>query len=374
MNSKNALPEFLVSNLRISTSIRLHPDFVEDAARFARRLGVRLLAMPEPEASYKNNPQSREKDATLKANIHLVRFGAIRLFTKQEAGELWIQSIDLNPSLLLPDSEGRPLTPAGLQQALSTALREVAPLLANPRDALHVIPGLATGTDRCAHWSRIESEVFLRDILLRHFHDLSHPETGAAQGTSETRIRLQSQNEEYTITLEQRKERSEKSRNRQREPNPLRVRLSIDGSAVPGAYMKGKTCLIDGSLRLVGFDVSQLGRVHQEAMSRLVGIYVPAPAEWRDEGKPVTHARVLALLSVFTPFSMEELREMDEECRQPSQSTRTRLNTDIRAEARRLKPVPVASLFKSEMYEATDECQLPDHEIDPRIAEAYEKR
>ena len=96
--------------LRISTNIRLHPGFSEAPFSFARLRGVDLADDVLPETSYRNDPDTQEKTAKAKANIHLVRHGAIRLFTEGDRDDdVRVRGIDLNPSMLLYETKNNPL-------------------------------------------------------------------------------------------------------------------------------------------------------------------------------------------------------------------------------------------------------------------------
>jgi hypothetical protein len=156
----------------------------------------------------------------------------------------------------------------------------------------------------------------------------------------------------------------------------VRVRLILKGPKLTAEFRPfGTTARIRDEEKLVAFSERSIHRVHQAVMSRLKGMCLPVPPEWRDRdhGKPITHAKTIALISQLTPIPLEELRGMDEEIRRPSKSTRKRLNKEISKEVGRLNPVPVAGLFESAVYALPQPgmTALPSGKIDPAIAEAY---
>jgi len=345
LTSTNPLP---LHSLKISTRIRLHPDFVNDPDRFARRNGVDLVGEVNPSTSFKGDAATGEKSAKYNANIHLVEYGAIGIFTEQDNTGNWVKSIKLNPSILLHGKKNDPLVEKDLIMSQRILQNKVAPLLADPVDACHIVPGNGGDHDPIAYISAIETETLLPGIDLHCLHDLYHPIAGPAEGTTKNRIKLGETKDNCVITFKKAKCELP-GPDGVRKLRGLRVRLSLKGDALVSMYGRsGSTAEVKHTRRLITFQTSDPALVHQMAMSRLEGTYLRTPTEWQHggNGKPVTHAKLIALVSKLTPIPLEELSEMDGIIRQPSKSSVRLLSQDVPVEVGRLKPVPVSTLFK----------------------------
>jgi hypothetical protein len=362
-------------SLKISTTLRLHSEFSKAPVVFARRHRVDLADDVFPETSFKNDPKSQEKIAKGKANIHLVRHGAIRLFIDRDGDGDWVRSIELNPSLLLNQAEGHPLVHHNLLVALITLKHQVTPLLADPLDAKHIVPGLPGKGDSVAYLSKIVSEILLPGIQRPYLHGLSHLETGPAQGATRTRVQLGKKGDNCVIRFTEAKGKRSEPRGTQHVPG-ARVMLILKGDALPKWFGRfGGTTSGKDIRRLVSFPASSVALVHQMMMSQLEGTYLARPPEWSDKslGKPVTHAKTIALLSQLTPIPIEELRSIDEELRAPSKSTRERLDEDVPVAASWLTPIPASSLFTSAVYSSLESGMTTraTTQIDPQVTAAY---
>lgn len=362
-------------SLSISTPLRLHSEFSKAPVVFARRHRVDLADDVFHATSFKNDPDSQEKIAKGKANIHLVRHGAIRLFIERNNNCDWVKSIELNPSLLLNQAEGHPLLHHNLLVALSILKRQVTPLLADPLDAKHIVPGLPGKGDSVAYLSEIVSEILLPGILRPYLHGLSHPLTGPAQGSTRTRVQLGNKGDDCVIQFTEAKGKRSEPIGTQHVPG-VRVMLILRGDALPKWFGRsGGTTSGKDIRRLVSLPGSSVALVHQMMMSQLEGTYLARPPEWSDKslGKPVTHAKTIALLSQLTPIPIEELRSIDEELRAPSKSTRKRLDEDVPLAASWLTPIPASSLFTSAVYSAQESGMITraSEPIDPQVAAAY---
>lgn len=358
--------------LKASTRLRLHPEFVKDSKLFAKRHGVNLVDDVFPATSFKNNKETGDKDESLKANIHLVRHKAIRLFTEHDDDGGRIRGYDLRPSILLNGNKSYPLTGYDLALSLSILRDQVAPLLADPTDARYIVPGLVDDGTHVTSWSEIQSEVLIPDLDLRCLYGVSHPATGPAEGSTENRLKLGDRGD-CVIIIEPAKWTIVGPEGPQ-EVHGVRVRLSLRGNALVNSFREfGNSSRMGNIMCLVSFRASGIATVHEEAMSRLEGTYLPVPPEWAGMGKPMTTAKVVALLSKLLPIPPQELRAMYEVQSNPSSKTRRTLIKDVTAAMACLKSVPVTSLFCPEVYssQATGSTPLGDVHIDPQIAAAY---
>jgi hypothetical protein len=353
--------------LRISTRIRLHREFVKSPTSFACRLGVDLVKDVSPEMSFAKSVDG-EKTTKVRANIHLVRHGAIRLFTERADGADWIRSIDLNPALLLHGPADHLSVDHDLPWVLHLCQGAVTPLLADPRDRGHVIPGLVANSENRAYWSRIKSLLRLPGIQIPGLHGVSHPDAGPPDGPDDKRLQLGKNDDDCVIAFE-----AAAGEGRHNGAG-VDVSLSLKRRALLAAYQTiGKVASVLECERLVAFRASDVAKVHREVMSRLTGIYLPVAPEWADTGKDVTPAKITALLSKITPIPLDELCALDVELRNPSLSTLKRLKRDLSTVDASLKPVPVSSLFRPRAYAAcvVDHGYPVGDRCDPRIAAVY---
>jgi hypothetical protein len=331
---------------------------------------VDLVKDVSPEMSFANSVDG-EKTTKVRANIHLVRHGAIRLFTESSDGADWIRSIDLNPALLLHDPADHLSVDHDLPWALRLCQVAVTPLLADPRDRCHIIPGLAANSENRAYWSRIKSVLRLPGIQIPGLHGVGHPDAGPPDGPNDKRLQLGKYDDDCVIAFE-----AVAGEGRQRGAG-VDVSLSLKRHALVAAYQAiGKVAEVYDCDRLVAFRASDVAKVHREFMSRLTGIYLPVAPEWADTGKDVTPAKVTALLSKITPIPLHELCALDEELRNPSLSTLKRLKKELSTVEASLKPVPVSSLFRARACasQAMENSHKRDTDIDQRIAAVYGPR
>ena len=369
-----------IRTLKIKTTLRLHADFIANPRAYVRRHGVDLVGgdvFPVTDLRKKSvKPYSEDLIEKPKANIHLVRHEAICLFTKRDEEAHRVVSIALNPAVLLYEVKRRRLNKGDLLLSLDILRSKVTPLLADPLDARHIVPGLVPAEEKhpAAFWSKVDSEILLPGVQIPCLHNLSHPSTGPAEGAKETRIQLGDKRDPCVIRLKKARWRCAGS-NGTEDVEGIRVRLILKGhKLVAGFKPFGTTALFDDTRRLVSFTETSVGLVHQSMMAQLEGDYLPVPSEWKDKSslKSATHARVLALVSHLTSIPPDDLRAIDKEIRHPSDSTRKRLKEDLQLEMNRLVAVPVSTLFPSSVYAfRSSGATQPADDIDPLIAETY---
>ena len=372
--SRNRLAASLRS-LKITTQLAVHPDFLPEPRKFARRTGLDLVGEVYPETHFRkdpDNPGADEKLEKMKWNVHLVRHQAIRLLLEPDnAGCPEIRSIELEPPMLLHEMKRCWLSPGDLLRSLSILREQVSLLLADPQDARHIVPGLSWDEPPKAFWSMIDSEILLEGIQIPCLHNLGHPNTGPAAGAKNDRIQLGDKGDECVIRFKTEKWRSAGPGSM--DVQGIRARLMLRGSILASGFSRlGRTTLIDDMERVVSFSEVGVACVHQAMMSKLEGTCLPVPPEWRLAGKNA-HARTIAWVSSLYPIPPEDLLAMDKEIRQPSPSTRTRLRRGIKVEESRLHPFPVAELFSPAAYASlqSDSPMPLNGYIDPEIATVY---
>ena len=338
-------PRPTVCEIRISTDLALHPEFTRNPEKFAFSNNVDLMNCVLPETSFKTDRENDEKLATQEANITIGSHDAIRLFIKNVGDGYRIRSIAVKPLELYhthPKKSSWPMI--YLKEWLSLLLSQVAPLLANPLDAHHVVPGNAKGKP-ASYFSMVQMGALVNDIEIPCIHNLSHPLTGPAHGSTKKRIELRSEDGGCSILLEK-ESWDEPVGDRVCYTEGIAVMLTLTGKTLTDQFsMFGATKRIGGVKRLVNLCVLDAIWIFDMLMAQLSGIYLPVPPEWAGMGKAVTPAKTIALLSELTGIPVGEIRDMDTAIRKPSKSTHERMDKDVSAAAACLKPIPVAKLF-----------------------------
>lgn len=369
-----------IRNLSITTKLRLHPEFVRAPLSFARRNRVELADEVRILTHFKKDPEhpgSSERIKKPSSNIPLVRRGAIRLYAKPDGDDWLVHSIKVNPAMLLCEAEKHRLRAGDLRLSLSMLKDAVSPILAEPIDARHIVPGLEADREPVAFWSKVDSELLLPGVAVQSLHRLSHPLTGPAEGVKKTRIQLGDEEDDCWIRLKAAKWQFDGPEGMQTIEG-VRVRLCLRGHVLVNEFREFDTIAKVGDTpRLVDLTERSMASVHQAVLTLLDGLHMPVPSAWLDsvaEGRKdrVTHAKAMALASRLTSIPLKEIRAMDEEIRQPSESTRDRLDKDLPLEFGRLNPVPVASLFGPSVYASRSSgISASAEDVDPAIADLY---
>lgn len=334
-----------VCEIRISMDLALHPDFTKNPDKFAFSHNVEMTSCLLPETSFETDRETGEKLAKQQANIIIGQHEAIRLFVTNDGDGYRLRSITVKPlELYLAHSKSKFEALHYLKTALTLLESQVASLLENPHDAHHIIPS-DTKKNPVSYISLVKISALLPDIEIPCLHNLSHPLTGQSQGPTEKRIELHSGDGGCTILFEK-ESWDEPDGNRSRLVEGIDVTLTLTGKALVSQFsVMGTTKRVRGMKRLVDLCVLDAIYVFDILMAQLGGTYLPIPPEWAGMGKPVTHAKTIALLAQLTGIPAGEIRPMDESIRKPDRKTRRLLNNHVTAAAACLKPVPVAALF-----------------------------
>lgn len=362
--------------LGISTSLPLHPDFLTKPVPFARKYGVSLHGDPVASTTRATDLETKEEILRHKVNIHLVAFGAIRLFARIDGPgyRMTVKTIDVNVALLLYGNSDHPIAHDDVARALTRVQREVAPLLADGNDAKHIVPGLAKRGDERASWRYIVSTVTCMHTQLHECYNIAHPGTGAAEGTTPKRTQLGKKGDDLIITIESPKMRLHGEGDGTIEEIPrIKVTVSLKGRGMLRRYRdSGGTARIGESLRLTRFSSSTPTDVHEAITEELEGVHI-APTARSPQGRALTPAKAVAFLSAITSLSVEDLSSAYEGIANSSESTRKRLKRDVSKELARISPVPLSSRL-TPAFQAPYSAKLalwPVQEADPRIAAIY---
>lgn len=350
-NTTTTRPDVTISDLCISTDLAMNPEFERSPDKFAFSHKVNLVDRFLPEVAFKQDREADEMAESAKANLFLVHHKAIRLFVKNDGSGYRIRSITVNPAELMRHSHSHShqhtVPSDSLDAAFDLLKSNIEPLLAEPLDIRHIVPGEVDDISaHCTYWSETAFKTFIPGLEIACFHGLAHPLTGPAQGSSKKRIDLCDDNGNLVISFEQIRM---KGKGKKTLPcaEGVSVTLTLSGHMLPDTFSAtGKTAWIHNAKRLVSFPEMSVAETFLDRLSQIGGTYLPIPPEWAGMGKPITYAKTIALLSQLTGMPVARIREMDETIRKSSESTIKRLDHDVPAAAACLKPVPVAWLFK----------------------------
>jgi hypothetical protein len=325
--------------------LAVHPDFTKNPDKFAFSHKVNLTNCVLPETSFKADRETGEKLANQKANIIIGQHEAIRLFVENDGDGYRLRSIAVKPlELYEAHANSNSVRLLYLKTALSLLKSQVAPLLANPLDARHIIPSDAENHP-VSYISQVKISALFNDIEIPCLHNLSHPLTGPVQGSTKKRVELRSGDGDCTILFEK-VSWDEPVGGHVRYTEGIHVKLALKGKPLVSQFsLFGSTQRVGNTKRLVKLCILEAYHIFDMLMAQLGGTYVPVPPEWSGMGKPVTHAKTIALLAELTGIPVGEIRDMDQTIRKPSKSTIERLDHDVQVAATCLKPIPIARLF-----------------------------
>jgi hypothetical protein len=336
----------IVVTMKGSTHVLLDPGFADNPHSFAIRNGVRLEGELIPATLFKKDRATGDKHLKEKANAHLVKHDAIRLFIQRDESGLWLKGIDINPGILLSDDMRRPLDEEALEKALNILKKEITPLLADPLDARHLIPGLVSDESARAYWSRVTCQLLVPGPQLKFIHGLDHPLTDPEQGREEKRVSLGARGAPSTIIFED-ASWTEVSPEEAYQVQGIRVTLSLSKSALPDLLgTGGKTKEINRVVRLVGFSARNIDRAFYTTMSQMEGFYLQPPSEWDNTTNTVTHSKMIATLSVVTGVPADEIIEMYAKESQCCEDTGDEVRKGVDEAIACLTPMPVSMLFE----------------------------
>lgn len=383
MQTKNKLPQPDTPSpsgpalkLGILTNLPLNPEFLKKPVPFSRKVGIALVAAPARNATIATDRETKEKILRPKANIHLVAFGAIRLFARPDGPDdrMTVKAIDVDVPLLLYSNSDHPLTHDDVARALTRVQREVAPLLADENDARHIVPGLAKRSEARASWRYIMSTVTYMHTPLHECYNIAHPGTGAAEGTTPKRTQLGRKGDDLIITFESPKMPLRDQQDRTIENIPrIKITVSLKGHGMVCRYRNsGRTAKIGKSRRLTRFASSTPADVHKTIMSELEGVHIASAARSATD-RAITPGKAIAFLSQITSLSVEDLSSTYMEIDTTKRKKRNRVNNAIPNELERINPVPLAARLTpvSQALGSAKQPSCPVHDADSRIAAIY---
>lgn len=296
-------PVFLSGRISVR-DLALRPEFFDRRGQTSP-CGAALVEDLYPETSY---VQGKPSSAV---NIHLLREGALRLFAKNLSDYWQLVTIDFDHARIVNRETLR--DDDDLQSALSIVRDQIRPLLSEPEDARRLIPGLKSD----ASWKRIVLQKTYCGLDVARFHNLSHPWTGSAKGSTAHEITLGGDNEGIAISLA-----------RATPGNALSLTLSV-------AHTRWE------KMRHKPLQEGDYVTMFDGIISKLDGIYLPISETPTDIEKL---PRCMLLLAQMTGLSVDDQLAIYVERFAPSKSTIHRIKKGLRQQDQ-LNPIPVAQVL-----------------------------
>jgi hypothetical protein len=192
-----------------------------------------------------------------------------------------IYEIHYNPGSLLYGHNGHVLTEDEFLLALSRLLDVVTPLLSDPNEWFHILPGVHPQSQ--AFWHSLEIPFHLIDedgqvlsafVKAKHtdihsnaYNNCEGESISFANSTGELLVRL------YRKDIKMKKKR----RGSKSAPGVLRVEVKLTGDKLAGYLSSGTWKMIKGCERLISFRSDNLKCSHTAVMSKFSGVYSRLP-------------------------------------------------------------------------------------------------
>jgi hypothetical protein len=357
-------PALTVRSLVIQTDVPMCPNYRTRVNQFVPPGSVDWMSgMSRTEMIVPTEVHGKPKrlDDEEKTLFHLVRYGAITITSMRRGSDTRIVSIVLNPAMALYGKANHPLDDDDLARAQALLKESCGPLLADPADVRHLVPGeVGEDEEPVAVWRSFKCEAWYPGIELAHIHYLSHPEAGSAEGRKLNFARLVPELPGCLISFK-------------------RVKRKVDGSdtKVPGLMISlelgdqelahrqrrhGSTARVRNRVRHGFEDVRRLCR---EVISELEGYYLPVPAQWAAKPGTAKFARMICLVAAFTERTPAELLMSPSIGQNVCRRTVDRLRRRVPKELALLKPVPLAAVLSPGLV---GQVAPPEVRMDARIA------
>jgi hypothetical protein len=377
--AKHPLP---LDKCGITTNVQINTDLITDTEATAERLGIRWYDISQGSAKR----HGEEKAGTRLIQLH--RYEAVRMFCTRtpDTSEWFIKSITLNPAKILYGHNGRCVGLGQFCQALTIARELIRPVLLNPADSIHIIPGV--DPEGLAYWNMLELRLDLYDFEGRLWHAMRnarcpgvnvapvrHGEESLKHGNKRCQLALSVYHKD--------KEMQDLCKKFDVTPTPvLRVEVILKGDKLVEELGKpGNTAVINGRSRVVRFCGADLVRVHQKVVHALKGCNESRHAD----AKPPMNdkmGRMIGMLSTVDNTSLEDALAMYKERFLPSDVTYRRNRAAALDEHAATIPFSPSEVFSQHAYLYQAGICFPqleqglynlrdEFEIDEAIAMAY---
>ncbi len=342
-------------------------------------------------ASKKPSPKYDPRIPT--RTIHIDGFGVIKLHVVKNPGQGWtVHTIAFNPGALYNGHNGHILTEEQFLYALSILIEVVKPLLYDPDDWIHIVPGLHDKSR--AWWRSVEIPFHVTDydgeILSAYSHakhkDINLTPFNARHGQSVT---FANSDDDLMVRIYRKDlQLVEKYRRKVIDPQPvLRIEVRLKKNKLEQYLKAGVWKLIDGTLRLISFRPAALQQTYMDVISKFDGCYTRVPAV-RGKKAKARLGRMMGWVATQTDLSIDDQmnyinkRFLGGNTARSVSNAKSTLRKAARDEQSLLSPVKLEELFSESAWHSQPCVQVTELEamtqarhlgigIHPLVAAAY---
>lgn len=325
--------------------------------------------------------------------IHVDGFGVVQLHASKDPEHGWIvHSINFNPGKLIYGHNGRILTEAEFLLALSILIELVKPLLHEPDDWIHIVPGLHVNSRASCNSIEIPFHVIDADgEILKAFSDAKHRDIDLpliykcqnqgicfSNSVGDLIIRI------YRKDIEMKKKRRQNVKG----PQPvLRIEVRLEGEKLKKYFHAGEWRPIEGTSRLVSFRPVPIQQAYFEVIAEFAGCYYRVPAadgaDSNDKvGRMAGWVAKQTGLSIKDQFDYYQKRFLGGNKKESVSNAKSTFHIAARDEQSLLSPVKLEELFSEAAWLSQPVIEVPELEamtrarhrgigINPLVADVY---
>lgn len=258
------------------------------------------------------NPNSREKyNPTIPTcTIWVADFNGIKLHAEKKPGIGWvIYMITFNPSRVSRGHNGAVIEQEHFIHSCSDLIELVAPLLADPNDAIHLIPGLSPGSR--SWWRSLEIPFQVPDpggLIMKAFTHAKHTEINVEPAYQYANESIAFSNSVGDLLIRVYRKDLEMKKKHKRmvtsDNHVLRIEVNLSGSKLEQHCKGGKWADIDGTRRLVSFKPADLRAAFLSVISGFLGVFSKPPSVVGQNDEKI--GRMMGWVSSMTKLSVND--------------------------------------------------------------------
>ena len=310
--------------------------------------------------SYGASDQSKKYNPTTPTKqIFIDGYSGISLQARRDPVLGWTcYGITFNPSKVIYGHNGRLIDEEQFSRAASVLDNSVFPLLKDPDDWVHIMPG-QTEHSR-AWWKTVEIPFHTRDpdgAILSAFFRGKHPEINSQPlGKQCESCTFKSANGELVIRIYRKDIELRKKLKRQvsNDQPVLRIEVQLSGSKLEQYLPNATWKIIDGKRRLVSFRAKDLIAAFNDVISKFSGVYTRVPTGCKEhDNKLARHMKwveFMAGLPLKDQIDHHVQRHLSGNTPASVVNTRSTFGIAARKEAALMSKVSLTDLFSYEAW------------------------
>lgn len=398
------IPPFPIDQTEIRTCVRIKdvigdclPDKLHELPSYIRELIRSMSAGAQsetPNRSLPDQPTPRYDPRIPTRVIKLEGFDVVTLHAKECPVRGWqIKKIRFNPGNLYNGHNGQILSELEFQMALTILIQVLTPLLHDPEDWIHIVPGLDDKSR--AWWQSIEIPFHVLDeegVILKAFSKAKHRDIHldplyyrSAESTA-----FKSSNENLMIRIYRKDIQMAKKHGRFILDLPqavLRIEVRLKGNKLRKYLRDGVWDAPEEISKLVSFNADALRVAHGRVMSEFKGCFTRTPAgdvETSNDriGRMMGWVASECGLAVDDQWSYFVRRFLSGNTVESNRNAKSRLLRAARDELSLLSPIKLEELFSESAWQNQSVIEIAELEtmtrarydglnINPLVAKVY---